>query len=77
MCFADAKALTLLSSYVGCISHERSQPGGGGGPLEDMLGSAILSLDMDERKQVQASIGWPTIQIFRCRMVLSFPVERT
>ena len=57
ICFPDGKALTLLSSYVTCLSHERSQPGGGSGPLEDMLGSAILSLDMDEGKRVQARIG--------------------
>ena len=62
ICFPDGKALTLLSSYVKGLSHERSQPGGGSGPLEDMLGSAILSLDMDEGKRVQARIGW---QIFR------------
>lgn len=65
----ESLALTLLSSYVSCLSHERSQPGGSSGPLEDMLGSAILSLDMDEGKRVQVNASTEArvpVKMLRC-----------
>lgn len=66
----ESLALTLLNSYVNCtLEHAKAGKSGEGGPLQDMLGQAIVSLAMDDNTRAQVNVSTQAVapvKMLRC-----------
>lgn len=66
----ESLALTLLNSYVNCtLEHAMAGKSGEGGPLQDMLGQAIVSLAMDDNTRAQVNVSTQAVapvKMLRC-----------
>lgn len=66
----ESLALTLLNSYVNCtFEHAKSGKSGEGGPLQGMLGQAILSLSMEDNTRAQVNVSTQAVapvKMLRC-----------